>query len=95
MVLQQRSEAASENAPPPPFSSVPLMTQGDAMRTSWHTRLPPQQHPQRLSSVGGQGHEYEYHPTGPQLMYTLNGGHVFVNNVAGSRAPLPGFSSFV
>ena len=25
----------------------------------------------------------------------LNGGHVVVNNVAGSRAPLPGFSSFV
>lgn len=93
MVLQQRSEAASENYPPPPFSSVPSMTQGDAMRTSCHTRLPPQQHPQRLSSVGG--HEYEHHPTGPQLMYTLNGGHVFVNNVAGSRAPLPGFSSFV
>lgn len=26
---------------------------------------------------------------------SLNGGHVIVNNVAGSRAPLPGFSSFV
>lgn len=26
---------------------------------------------------------------------SLNGGHVLINNVAGSRAPLPGFSSFV
>ncbi len=69
------------------------------MRASWHTRLPPQQHPVVLMAtqraLPGQGHEYEYQPTGAQLMYTLNGGHVFVNNVAGSRAPLPGFSSFV
>ncbi len=26
---------------------------------------------------------------------TLNGGHIIMNNMAGSRAPLPGFSSFV
>ena len=25
---------------------------------------------------------------------TLNGGHIIMNNMAGSRAPLPGFSSF-
>jgi len=25
----------------------------------------------------------------------LNGGRIIVNNMAGSRAPLPGFSSFV
>ena len=30
-----------------------------------------------------------------QQTFSLNGGHVVVNNVAGSRAPLPGFSSFV
>jgi len=30
-----------------------------------------------------------------QPNFSLNGGHVVVNNVAGSRAPLPGFSSFV
>ena len=25
----------------------------------------------------------------------LNGGHILMNNMAGSRTPLPGFSSFV
>jgi len=30
-----------------------------------------------------------------QTFTGLNGGHVVINNVAGSRAPLPGFSSFV
>lgn len=32
---------------------------------------------------------------GSQYAMSLNGGHVMINNVAGSRAPLPGFSSFV
>ena len=27
--------------------------------------------------------------------YALNSGHILMNNMAGSRAPLPGFSSFV
>ena len=27
--------------------------------------------------------------------YSLNGGQIMLNNTAGSRAPLPGFSSFV
>jgi len=30
-----------------------------------------------------------------QTFNPLNGGHIVINNVAGSRAPLPGFSSFV
>ena len=30
-----------------------------------------------------------------QYAVSLNGGHVIMNNMAGSRAPLPGFSSFV
>lgn len=29
------------------------------------------------------------------IAVSLNGGHIIMNNMAGSRAPLPGFSSFV
>ncbi|KAG8178294.1 hypothetical protein JTE90_025804, partial [Oedothorax gibbosus] len=29
------------------------------------------------------------------IQVSLNGGHIVMNNMAGSRAPLPGFSSFV
>lgn len=57
----------------------------DSLRQSWKRQKP---HPRNYASYT------DSEPEGSGVM-TLNGGQIVVNNMARSRAPLPGFSSFV
>lgn len=51
------------------------------------TTQPPWQPPPRPPKT----HSY----TDSDASQALNNGHIIINNMAGSRAPIPGFSSFV
>lgn len=56
----------------------------DTLRQSWKRQRPVVKPPSYTDSE----------PEG-SIQVSLNGGHIVMNNMAGSRAPLPGFSSFV
>lgn len=56
----------------------------DALRQSWRRQKPFKNYSTYTDSEA----------EGSAVM-SLNGGHIIMNNMAGSRAPLPGFSSFV
>ena len=76
------SEPESEkDLPPPAFTNH--YVNGDVQQ-SWQRHRTPS----NLYSYTDSEHDSNY-------AVTLNGGHIIMNNMAGSRAPLPGFSSFV
>lgn len=79
------SEPESEKEAPPPFTPT-YVSNGD-VRQSW----------KRGQGPYGNGSAYNYTDSEQESQYgiTMNGGHIIMNNMAGSRAPLPGFSSFV
>ncbi|XP_013386811.1 protein sidekick-2 isoform X2 [Lingula anatina] len=83
------SEKGSQAAAPQPHQSSSFMTANpyvnDPVRQSWKR--------QKSNSKA-----YSYTDSEQESSHyamSLNGGHIIMNNMAGSRAPLPGFSSFV
>ena len=59
------------------------------------SQLPPLPSYNHSMMGGGGGGAEESELDSPANMNNLNGGRIVMNNMAGSRAPLPGFSSFV
>uniref|UniRef100_T1JF76 Protein sidekick n=1 Tax=Strigamia maritima TaxID=126957 RepID=T1JF76_STRMM len=79
------SEPESEKADPHSHSFVNHYANvNDTLRQSWKRQRP----------AKGYSSYTDSEPEG-SVAVSLNGGHIIMNNMAGSRAPLPGFSSFV
>lgn len=83
---ESESEAESHHSEPHSFVNH-YANVNDTLRQSWRRQRPMQ--PQRNYSS-----YTDSEAEGSQVM-SLNGGQIIMNNMAGSRAPLPGFSSFV
>ena len=92
---EDESDSDDIKRPPAPLSSSEFQqhtyVNGDVQQ-SWQ-----RQHSVPSSQYSGNAYAYpESEQDSSQYGgVTLNGGHVIMNNRAGSRAPLPGFSSFV
>lgn len=81
----QNSESENESVRSDPHSFVNHYANvNDSLRQSWKRQKPHRNYSSYTDSE----------PEGGNAM-TLNGGQIIVNNMARSRAPLPGFSSFV
>ena len=72
--------------PPPPFSSSYA---NQPVQQSWNRYNNPRVPANNAYSYTDSEADSSHYAT------SLNGGHIIMNNMAGSRAPLPGFSSFV
>lgn len=80
----QQSESENESVKSEPHSFVNHYADvNDTLRASWKRQRPVRQYSSHTESEPESG------------VLSLNGGHVVLNNMARSRAPLPGFSSFV
>lgn len=85
MILQQESESEAESHHSEPHSFVNHYANvNDTLRQSWRRQKPVRNYSSYTDSEA----------EGSAVM-SLNGGQIIMNNMAGSRAPLPGFSSFV
>lgn len=83
--LFQHSESENESVRSDPHSFVNHYANvNDSLRQSWKKTKPVRNYSSYTDSE----------PEGSAVM-SLNGGQIIVNNMARSRAPLPGFSSFV
>lgn len=83
--LQHESESENESHPSEPHSFVNHYANvNDTLRQSWRRQKPVRNYSSYTDSEA----------EGSAVM-SLNGGQIIMNNMAGSRAPLPGFSSFV
>ncbi|XP_055684947.1 protein sidekick isoform X2 [Lutzomyia longipalpis] len=81
----QNSESENESVRSDPHSFVNHYANvNDSLRQSWKRQKPVRNYSSYTDSE----------PEGSGVM-SLNGGQIIVNNMARSRAPLPGFSSFV
>ncbi|XP_058815648.1 protein sidekick isoform X3 [Topomyia yanbarensis] len=81
----QASESENESVRSDPHSFVNHYANvNDSLRQSWKRQKPVRNYSSYTDSE----------PEGSAVM-SLNGGQIIVNNMARSRAPLPGFSSFV
>lgn len=81
----QNSESENESVRSEPHSFVNHYANvNDTLRQSWKRQRPVRNYSSYTDSE----------PEGSAVV-SLNGGHVVMNNMARSRAPLPGFSSFV
>lgn len=81
----QNSESENESVRSDPHSFVNHYANvNDSLRQSWKRQKPVRNYSSYTDSE----------PEGSAVM-SLNGGQIIVNNMARSRAPLPGFSSFV
>ncbi|XP_037889144.1 protein sidekick isoform X4 [Glossina fuscipes] len=81
----QHSESENESVRSDPHSFVNHYANvNDSLRQSWKKQKPVRNYSSYTDSE----------PEGSAVM-SLNGGQIIVNNMARSRAPLPGFSSFV
>lgn len=81
----QASESDVESEKTDPHSFVNHYANvNDTLRQSWKKQKPTKVYTSYTDSE----------PEG-SVAVSLNGGHIIMNNMAGSRAPLPGFSSFV
>ncbi|XP_055298305.1 protein sidekick isoform X11 [Sitodiplosis mosellana] len=81
----QNSESENESVRSDPHSFVNHYANvNDTLRQSWKRQKPVRNYSSYTDSE----------PEGSGVM-SLNGGQIIVNNMARSRAPLPGFSSFV
>ncbi|XP_053678615.1 protein sidekick-like [Anopheles nili] len=83
-VLQGASESENESVRSDPHSFVNHYVNNDLLRQSWKRKKPVRNYSSYTDSD----------PEGSAVM-SLNGGQIIMNNMARSRAPLPGFSSFV
>lgn len=84
-LIQQNSESENESVRSDPHSFVNHYANvNDTLRQSWKRQKPVRNYSSYTDSE----------PEGSGVM-SLNGGQIIVNNMARSRAPLPGFSSFV
>ncbi|XP_050687397.1 protein sidekick-like isoform X4 [Eriocheir sinensis] len=82
---EQESESENESHPSEPHSFVNHYANvNDTLRQSWRRQKPVRNYSSYTDSEA----------EGSAVM-SLNGGQIIMNNMAGSRAPLPGFSSFV
>ncbi|XP_069123043.1 protein sidekick-like [Argopecten irradians] len=77
--------------PPPPFTANPYVN--DLARRSW--RQNSQDHNQPQTSHYNAYTYTDSEAESSHYALSLTGGQMIINNSAGSRAPLPGFSSFV
>lgn len=85
LILQQESESENESHHSEPHSFVNHYANvNDTLRQSWRRQKPVRNYSSYTDSEA----------EGSAVM-SLNGGQIIMNNMAGSRAPLPGFSSFV
>lgn len=81
----QNSESENESVRSDPHSFVNHYANvNDSLRQSWKRQKPVRNYSSYTDSE----------PEGSAVM-SLNGGQIVMNNMARSRAPLPGFSSFV
>ncbi|UYV77069.1 SDK2 [Cordylochernes scorpioides] len=80
----QESESESEAKLDPHSFVNHYANVNETLRQSWKRQRPVVAPPSYTDSE----------PEG-SVAVSLNGGHIIMNNMAGSRAPLPGFSSFV
>ncbi|XP_053678622.1 protein sidekick [Anopheles nili] len=80
----QASESENESVRSDPHSFVNHYVNNDLLRQSWKRQKPVRNYSSYTDSD----------PEGSAVM-SLNGGQIIMNNMARSRAPLPGFSSFV
>ncbi|VVD05227.1 unnamed protein product [Leptidea sinapis] len=81
----QNSESENESVRSEPHSFVNHYANvNDTLRQSWKRQRPVKNYSSYTDSE----------PEGSAVV-SLNGGHIVMNNMARSRAPLPGFSSFV
>ncbi|XP_052873091.1 protein sidekick [Anopheles cruzii] len=80
----QASESENESVRSDPHSFVNHYVNNDLLRQSWMRQKPVRNYSSYTDSD----------PEGSAVM-SLNGGQIVMNNMARSRAPLPGFSSFV
>ncbi|XP_037919149.1 protein sidekick isoform X4 [Hermetia illucens] len=79
----QHSESENESVRSDPHSFVNHYANvNDSLRQSWKRQKPVRNYS-------------SYTDSEPEGVTSLNGGQIIVNNMARSRAPLPGFSSFV
>lgn len=82
---EQESESENESHHSEPHSFVNHYANvNDTLRQSWRRQKPVRNYSSYTDSEA----------EGSAVM-SLNGGQIIMNNMAGSRAPLPGFSSFV
>ena len=85
-MFPQHSESENESVRSDPHSFVNHYANvNDSLRQSWK-----KQKPKRNFSSAYTDSEPE-----SSAVMSLNGGQIIMNNMARSRAPLPGFSSFV
>lgn len=85
LAFSQHSESENESVRSDPHSFVNHYANvNDSLRQSWKKTKPVRNYSSYTDSE----------PEGSAVM-SLNGGQIIVNNMARSRAPLPGFSSFV
>lgn len=81
----QNSESENESVKSEPHSFVNHYANvNDTLRQSWKKQRPVRNYSSYTDSE----------PEGSAVV-SLNGGQIVMNNMARSRAPLPGFSSFV
>jgi len=83
--ISQGSESENESVQSDPHSFVNHYANvNDSLRQSWKRQKPVRNYSSYTDSE----------PEGSAVV-SLNGGQIIMNNMARSRAPLPGFSSFV
>lgn len=109
--LSDFSEKEVDDEFPPPFTSAVNMNRkswnGSAQKYKSPPNIPPPlppNHPRNnlnqnnMNQAASSSSIYNYtdsEPSESPYAISLNAGHVVMSNKAGSRAPLPGFSSFV
>lgn len=84
--------------PPPPPASPPPPPFTAAIRTPYMSQPSPVIHNTWQNQNNSSFNAYQYTDSEAESSHyalSLNGGQIIMNNTAGSRAPLPGFSSFV
>ncbi|XP_059483916.1 protein sidekick [Neocloeon triangulifer] len=97
---ETESDNDSEGTPPPSFVNH-YANINDSLRQSWKRQKPIRNYssytdsePEPYISTQPRGSDYEA-ASSSAAASILNGGQIVMNNKARSRAPLPGFSSFV
>lgn len=86
MQESELSEGESEQQSEPASFVNHYANVNDTLRQSWKRQKP--------TTLRNYSSYTDSEAEGSAVM-SLNGGQIIMNNMAGSRAPLPGFSSFV
>ncbi|CAB3378147.1 Hypothetical predicted protein [Cloeon dipterum] len=98
---ETESDNDSEGTPPPSFVNH-YANINDSLRQSWKRQKPVRNYssytdsePEPYISSQPRGPDYEASASSSAAATVLNGAQIVMSNKARSRAPLPGFSSFV